>query len=150
MKRSLVLIGILLLLIGGIFAFKNKVKKDLAQPVNIPTIIPSVTASAVITGTKTRLSLFVPYWTLTDEKIETDGFDKIIYFGIKPGEQDEKQLEKFNDSLTNDTQKILALRMTDSEENAQLLGDVSAQEKIIDRTIEAAQKNEMRGIVLDL
>ncbi len=150
MKRSLVLVGIVLLLIGSTIAFKNKVKKDLAQPVNIPTTIPSITVSPVITGTKTRMSLFVPYWTLSGDKIEADRFDKIIYFGIKPGEQDEKQLQKFNDSLTNGTQKLLALRMTDSEENARLLGDVSEQEKIINQTIEIAQKNEMRGIVLDL
>ncbi len=150
MKRSLLLVGIVLLLIASTIAFKNKVKKDLAQPVNIPTTMPSVTASPVITGVKTRLSLFVPYWTLSDDKIEADGFDKIIYFGIKPGEQDEEQLQKFNDLLTDDTKKLLALRMTDSQENARFLEDVSLQEKIIDQTIETAQKNKMRGIVLDL
>ncbi len=150
MKRLFIFAGIVLLIIVSIIAFKNKVKKDLAQPINIPTTIPSVTVSPVITGTKTRFSLFVPYWTLSGDKIEAGGFDKIIYFGIKPGEQDEKQLQKFNDFLTNGTQKLLALRMTDSEENARLLGDVSEQEKIINQTIEIAQKNEMRGIVMDL
>lgn len=150
MKKSLLFVGLLLLLIGGFIAFKNKVKKDLAQPINIPTTMPSITASPVIAGTKTRLSLFVPYWTLSGDKIETDGFDKIIYFGIAPGEQDEKQLEKFNDSLKTDAQKLLALRMTDSEENARLLGDVSQLQKIIDRTTETAVENKMQGIVLDL
>lgn len=150
MKRLLVLVGIVLLLIGGSIAFKNKVKKDLAQPVNIPTIIPSVAASPVITGTKTRLSLFVPYWTLSNDNIDVDGFDNIIYFGVKPGEQDEEQLQKFNTSLMKGTQKLLALRMTDSEENARLLGDVSVLRQIIDQAIETAQKNGMSGIVLDL
>jgi spore germination protein YaaH len=150
MKRSLILVGIVLLLIGGFIAFKNKVKKDLAQPINIPTTIPSITASPMKTGTKARLSLFVPYWTLSGDKIETDGFDKIIYFGITPSEQDEKQLQKFNDSLTNDTKKLLALRMTDSQENARLLGDLPQLQKIIDRTTETAVKNNMQGIVLDL
>lgn len=150
MKRLFILVGIVLLLIVTSIAFKNKVKKDFAQPINFPTITPSVAVSPVITRTKTKLSLFVPYWTLTDDKIETDGFDKIIYFGVKPSEQDEEQLQKFNDSLTDGTQKLLALRMTDSQENARLLGDVSALRQIIDQTIDVAQENKMRGIVLDL
>lgn len=150
MRKSLLFVGIVLLFIGSTIAFKYKLNKDLSQPLNIPTTVPSITAPPVITGTKTRLSLFVPYWTLSDDKIEANGFDRIIYFGVKPGEQDEEQLQKFNTSLMKGTQKLLALRMTDSEENARLLEDVSAQEKIIDHVIETAQKNEMRGIVLDL
>ncbi|MBU3978851.1 hypothetical protein KKE68_04080 [Patescibacteria group bacterium] len=149
MKRLFIFAGIVLLIIVSIIAFKNKVKKDFAQPVNIPTPLSSLMSSPVITGTKTRLSLFVPYWTLTGDKIETDGFDKIIYFGIKPDEQDAK-LEKFNNSLTNDAKKLLALRMTDSQENAAILGDTLKLGEIIDQTIQVAFKNEMIGIVLDL
>lgn len=150
MKKSLLLVGIVLLFTGIAISFRYKLNKDLTQPINIPTTIPSITTSPVVTRTKTKLSLFVPYWTLPDGKIETDGFDKIIYFGITPGEQDETQLKKFNDSLTKDTKKLLALRMTDSQENARLLGDTSQLQKIIDRTTEAAVKNKMQGIVLDL
>ncbi|MBU4099027.1 hypothetical protein KJ980_05255, partial [Patescibacteria group bacterium] len=71
MKRLFIFAGIVLLIIVSIIAFKNKVKKDFAQPVNIPTPLSSLMSSPVITGTKTRLSLFVPYWTLTGDKIET-------------------------------------------------------------------------------
>lgn len=150
MKRSLLLISIILLIVGASISFKYKLNKDLAQPVILPTAIPSPEASPVITGTKTRLSLFVPYWTLQADKIETDGFDRIIYFGIKPGEHDEKQLEKFNDSLTTDTQKLLTLRMIDSQENARFLRSVPLQEEIIDQAIQTARKNNMLGVVLDL
>lgn len=149
MTRLFIFVGIVFLIIGGFIAFKNKVKKDLAQPVNIPAPLPSLMTSPVITAGQEKLSLFVPYWTLSGDKIETDRFDKIIYFGIKPGEQDE-ELEKFNDSLTNGAKKLLALRMTDSQENARLLGDTSKLEEIINETIKIALGEGMQGIVLDL
>ena len=152
MKKPILLILIIFLLIGIAISFKYKINKDLSQPVLLPPPAPSVTsglpgskATPVKSGQKTSLSLFVPYWTLSGNLIETNGFDKIIYFGIKPDiqgismtEQEVKQLEEFNKSLPVDTQKLLALRMTGSQENLDILDDPSLQQKIIDQTIEIA------------
>ncbi len=157
MKRTVLLALIIFVLFGTAILFKNKLNKDLSQPVFAPTSIPRPTTLPAISGNKTTLSLFVPYWTLSDTTIETDGFDKIIYFGIKPDkqgismtEQEEIQLVEFNNSLPAGTQKLLALRMTGSQENLDILEDPSLQQQIIDQTIEIAQINNMNGIVLDL
>jgi spore germination protein YaaH len=158
--KKLSFVILILFLLAGVFAikiFKDKINKDLSQPVYAPTSIPSPVPSPITIRTKTTLSLFVPYWTLQDKKIDASGFDKIIYFGIKPDkqginstEQEVIQLKKFSDSLPADTPKLLALRMIDSQENFDILSNIAMQQKIIDQTIEVAQKNNMRGIVLDL
>lgn len=163
MKKPLLLTLIIFLLVGIAISFKYKINKDLSQPVLVPMPMPSIAPypsvrqSSPETRIKITKSLFVPYWTLSNNQIETNGFDKIIYFGIKPDkqgisqtEQEEKNLEKFNGSLPADTQKLLALAMTGSQENLEILDSPSLQQKIIDQTVAIAQKNNMNGIVLGL
>ena len=69
---------ILIIAAIGIFkAFKYKINKDLSQPVYTPTRAaptpPPVTPKSI-----SKLSLFVPYWTLTTDKIESEKYNQII------------------------------------------------------------------------
>ncbi len=160
MKRSLPFILVIFLLIGLLLTFKYKLNKDLSQPVNTPVAMngrASISTIQIKPGKETRTSLFIPYWTLTDEQIGTNGFDSFIYFGIKPDkegisktEQEEKNLEQFNEMLPSDSRKLLALRMTETGENLDILSKPLLQQKIIDQTIKIAKDNNMQGIVLDL
>jgi spore germination protein YaaH len=151
-KLSLLIILLLLILaiIGMFKVFKYKVNKDLAQPVYTPTKAAPPTPSPVAPKSKTSLSLFVPYWGLTDDKIESGKYDQIIYFGISPTQQDESQLDNFNEIVPQNAKKLLALRMTNNQENFAILKDASVQQKVIQETINIAKKNNMQGIVLDL
>lgn len=156
MNKAVLPILIIVLGYGIFIAFKYKLNKDLShQPVYSPK--PTISTPPTITNNPKTLSLFVPYWTLSDNAIETNGFDRIIYFGIKPNKEginntqkEEDQLEKFKELLPPDKPKLLALRMTDSSENVRLLDDLPAQRKIVDQTVEKALKNNISGIVLDL
>ena len=137
--------------------FKYKINKDLAQPVYTPTKSAPAIPSPVVQKNSTSFSLFVPYWVLTDERIEEERYDQIIYFGVAPdggsvslNQQDESQLDNFNEVVPSGAEKLLALRMTDNEESFAILRDVSRQQKIIQETIKIAQENNMQGIVLDL
>lgn len=157
MKITFLLVLIISLLVGASIAFRYKLNKDLTAPISIRTAIPSPTLSALTTKNKTTLSLFVPYWTLSNKDIYENEFDKIIYFGIKTDEQgisngveDKKQLEEFSELGQNKSQRLLALRMIDTQENTRILSDITWQQNIIEQTIEIAKKNGMNGIVIDL
>lgn len=102
-------------------------------------------------------SLFVPYWTLGKEKIDTELFDKIIYFGLAPTESgiDEKddgnkKLQTFLKLAGNNRDKYIAVRMLSSKTNFTILENKDSQKKIIDEVIQIAKENSFSGIVLDL
>ena len=155
MKRILFII--VLFLFAGFAAVsivKNKVNKDLNQPVYSPTTIPTPSLSPIKIKGKASLSLFVPYWTLNNSVIDANEFDKLIYFGVKPDKQgispDDEELKKFNESRPADSTVWLAVRMTDNQENLSILGDGQLEQKIVDQSIAAAVNNNMSGVVLDL
>lgn len=157
MKRFIFICAIALFILGtfAVVAFKYKINKDLVQPVYSPTSMPNATKSPVVNNSKTSLSLFVPYWALSEEKVDADGFEKLIYFGIKPdktgiSEEEINQLNNFNELRPADSQAWLAVRMTNSSENLKILDDTVLEQKIIDETITAAEERNMNGIVLDL
>ena len=158
MKRVLLLLLILLVAAIGVFKIlKYKINKDLSQPVHAPAKIAPPTPSPISQKTTSSLSLFVPYWGLTDALIESGKYNQIIYFGVAPDsgsinltQQDQSQLDNFNEIAPSSSQKLLALRMTNNQDNFAILKDLSLQQKIIQETIEIAQKNNMQGIVLDL
>lgn len=157
MKKVIFFLFICILFIIAFAGLRYKLNKDLLQPVNIPTSIPTVIPSTVETRTKPSFSLFVPYWSLNGESIDEKHFDQLIYFGIKPNsggismtDQESEQLKDFNDSVPDGIKKMLALRMTGSEENLRILEDGDLQQKIIDQSIEIANENNFEGVVLDM
>ncbi len=156
-KVFLVLLILLVAAIGAFKILKYKINKDLAQPVHAPVKIEPPTPVPISQKTTSSLSLFVPYWGLTSEKIESEKYNQVIYFGVAPDsgninltQQDESQLDNFNKIAPSGSQKLLALRMTNNQDNFTTLKDPTQQQKIIQETIKIAQKNNMQGIVLDL
>lgn len=166
MRKLLLLFLFILILITLFSAFRYRLNKDISQPVNIPTLIPSPIPTHVKMKSQVSYSLFVPYWTLpdtslhpasADDQINADNYDRIIYFGVQPDDQgihmtetDRDQLKKFNEISPDRLKKLLAVRMINTEENIKILNSTEQQEKVIEKTVDAAEENHMDGIVLDL
>jgi spore germination protein YaaH len=160
MKKFLVIMTLLLVLgVIGFMLAKEKVKNDLARPIPYPTNTPKpptptpAQVSANISETK---SLFVPYWTLSDQLIENN-YDQVIYFGLTPGkegidvqDQGSTQLQKFVESVPPGTTMLLAVRMTEADSNLAILDHKNKQKDVIDDSIALAKRNNFDGIVLDL
>jgi len=157
------LLVIILLLGLGFFAFKTireGVRKDLAQPIPLPstTSIPTSPLKQVkgVSNVQVSKSLFVPYWTINSGKID-GSFDKFLYFGITPGSDgiDKKEsgfvgLSKFLTAVPNQGNKQLVVRMINSDSNFAILKDPTKQKSTIADSISIAKKNGFGGIVLDL
>lgn len=155
MKRFILVVVLLFLLVTVIVqAAKEKVGRDLRQPIAETELSPTPTI-AVDPNQKITTSVYVPYWALDDTE-NTTLYDQYIYFGITPNRQGIAQEEgfsrvnKFNNLVPGGKERLLALRMVDSEVNADILKDVKVQERIITQTIAYAKKNDFDGIVLDL
>ncbi len=159
MKKFLFLAFILAA--ASLFAFKTirqNVKSDLAQPVVLPAPTPIPTEVVKdIKGARITRSLFVPYWSLDSKKIDTVGFDKILYFGITPGtnginktEAGYTGMDKFVSAVPAGHQTELVVRMIDSDITFPILKDTAKQKKLIEDSIAIAKENGFSGIVLDL
>ena len=127
--RKLLVILILVILAGSFLAVslvKNKVSKDFAQkaPMSRLIISPTPTVYPVREGSE-RASLFVPYWSLSDEI--PDAYDTYIYFGITPTtsgvdteELGYQRIGNFMDNVPVGTETLLTLRMLDRKGNFSL------------------------------
>ncbi len=155
MKRFILVVLLLFLLVFVILqAAKAKVGRDLAQPVQerilTPTPFVPIDKNQQVTN-----SVFVPYWAVTEQESGME-YDQYIYFGITPttkGIQNEaglQRVESFKELVPSGKKSLLALRMVDSEMNADILSDKAAQKKIIAETMTFAKKHNFSGVVLDL
>lgn len=154
MKR--ILVFVLIILVTGFILLRvvrAKVGHDLSQPVYQPaeTPVPTVTINHL---QKTSTSLFVPDWALDTV---SENFDQYIYFGITPtssgidkNDIGVKNISTFLAGVPQGKQTLLALEMTDSENNASILQNKTIQKKIITQTVSIAKSNGFSGIVLDL
>lgn len=141
-----------LLLIVGVFAFFlfRQPKKQ------TPSILEkSASTKAVQRKSPQENYIFVPYWTI-DEDVRSTPYDKLIYFGItadKDGivtdDDGYKQLENFVRNAGS-KEKLLAVRMLNTDKNLSILKDTSSQNKIIEHAASLAKKYKFTGIVLDL
>jgi spore germination protein YaaH len=155
MKRFILVVLLLFLLaIVIVQAAKEKIGRDLRQPIAETKLSPTPTI-AIDPNQNIVTSVYVPYWALDDAE-NTTLYDQYIYFGITPNRQGIAQEEgfsrvnKFNELVPGGKATYLALRMVDSEVNADILKDTKVQERIIAQTIAYAKKNNFDGIVLDL
>lgn len=144
---------IALLLIIFVIALFFKIEKNKSLNKSPKEIIKVLPTPSINLKQKEKSFLFVPYWTLTKEKITTQ-YDEIIYFGISGNENgidrnDEgyKEIKKFKKITSGDT--LLTVRMTDSKVNSDVLENKKNQENIIDESIKIAKENQFKGIVLD-
>lgn len=134
---------------------KEKVVRDLAQPVIESVLSPTPTLT-INKNQKTQTSVFVPYWTLTESIDPDETYDQYIYFGITPGKNGIEQeaglqrIEDFSAIVPQGAEKLLTLRMVDSDRNAAILKNKQLQQRIIAQTVTYASENGFSGVVLDL
>jgi hypothetical protein len=160
MKRFIfLLLAFTVLSFFGFRVVRENVRKDLAQPVALPstTPIPEIPDGQKITkeADVTR-SVFVPYWGLSDERLEGD-YDSYMYFGISPTstginkrEDGYLNLSSFKEAVPKNADKKLVLRMLDSAVTFPVLKDFKKQKVLIRDAISIARENDFSGIVLDL
>ncbi len=155
-------LGLLLLILVSVgflalFSFKfvkEKVRKDLNQPVSYPSVTIAPTLK-VNKKQDEKTSLFVPYWTLKHE-IAGD-YDEFIYFGVTPGiagidksDAGYSNIDTFLELVPQGSKKLLTLRMIDRERNFATLKDPSLHKKVISDTIALSKEHGFEGIALDL
>lgn len=157
MKKFLIIV--LFIVLGGFFLVqevKDKVKSDLAQPVQSPEATNAPTRIVDKNG-RTERSLFVPYWALEENLTDVDTYGQLIYFGAAPtaegidmGEAGAVRIADFMNSASADKEKLLAIRMINSDMNFAILKDNAAQERVISDALSLAQEHGFSGILLDL
>lgn len=102
-------------------------------------------------------ALFVPYWTFGSDKIDSSGFNELIYFGVAADsngiDQEDPGYAKIQDFMAasdSSQKRLLAIRMLDQDENSNVLKSPAAQKKIISESFELADQYGFDGVVLDL
>ncbi len=118
---------------------------------------PSVTLGSTITSTTSPkiTSLFVPYWALSNQKIQSNS-DELIYFGITPTangiDTDEigyKTIPLFIQDADASQKKLLVVRMINSDQNLSILSSQVAENGVITQSDQIAKKYNFDGVVLD-
>lgn len=118
---------------------------------------PRLSSTQKIAETETSKNsyIFVPYWTL-DQDILNTSYSKLIYFGITANstgidinEPGYKKLSEFVKN-TQDKEIYLAVRLLDPDTNIKILNSLSLQKKVIDDALNIVSSNNFRGVVLDL
>jgi spore germination protein YaaH len=151
----LLLILLAILVFVGFRFAKDKVIRDLAQPVIEAVMTPTPTPH-VDQNQPVKTSIIVPYWALIDQEESDTVYDQYIYFGIVPTtngiaqEVGSQRVDAFIALVPQGRKRLLALRMVDSDTNASILKNKSAQQKIINQTVAFAKDHQFDGIVLDL
>lgn len=128
---------------------RPSVKADINSP------IPSATPTSVPLEKK---SVFIPYWSTVEDDSDFRNYDRLIYFGVAVGKDGIKTSEpgyiKFEKSLSSlKKQKKplwLAVRMTNTEENIDILNTTSSWGTIATSLSKFAIDNAISGVVLDL
>lgn len=149
----LMLSAILILVL--IFGFRQKLERDISLPVYAPTPT-SYPLPSRAKNQKPKLSLFVPYWTLSEEQITSDNYSQIIYFGLNPNSDKDlsyhqiKNIEKFISITDPNLSKAITINMTNNKQNLEILKDPKKQQKIIDQAIDISNKYGFKEIILDL
>lgn len=158
MAKRLLLLIIIVILAGGLYWISqnknNNTQREIALSPS-PTLIPTDSVQKKIVKT-TSASIFVPYWAEIDDGEIFADYDRLIYFGITPTTSG---ISKTDDGYKNmgdffvktaEKKTWLTLRMTNSDQNINILNKTASWQKIADDTIEAAQLNGFDGVVIDL
>lgn len=150
--KKIIIIVLSVLLIAYILTRQNK-KTTEQRIIKSPT--PSMSSVSQKVG-ESRTSVFVPYWAINAE-LADENYDTFIYFGITADEKGVNtedtgyaNLDQFDESLGDDKEKYLALRLLNADTNLKLLSNDSMQSKIIQDVITIAELRGYDGVVLDL
>ncbi len=146
---------VLLILLGGLtFFIFTPVEKKQQLPQDTQSKLTSNPSPTFSTVKKT--TIFVPYWSLDKESSAKGEYDRSVYFGVVPnddglirGEPGFQNIAKYNELFPRG-ERLLALRMTDSDLALHILADKTAQEKVISETVKTVLDNHFSGVVLDL
>lgn len=152
MKKVFVVLGLIIFfIIFQIFYKKDEFKKTATVVLPTKTVVFSPFLQ------KEKKSLFVPYWSIGQEYIESNEYDRLIYFGIatdangiNKNEKGYQNISQFASLTDNHKEKYIVLRMVDSKSNFSILQNNDLQQKIIEDTVAIAVKNQFSGVVLDL
>jgi len=159
MKGKLIHIIILLILLGivagvGYYSYqkakKIPSKPSAAQPTSTPP-----TPTSVPLRMKTA---FIPYWSEITDASDFSQYDRLVYFGVSVnkegvslGEAGGVKMESTLPILKNQEGEVwVAVRMTNTDQNIDILNDTISWEAISKSIAEFAKENELDGIVLDL
>ncbi len=104
---------------------------------------------------KKETDIFVPYWTITNNPLQIQKYDKIIYFGItashngiNTSDDGYTHIQPFV-AQTQGKQTILCITLTNQDFNDSLLENKQLQQKIINESISIAKENSFSGILLN-
>ena len=149
---------VLFIIISGVLIvrkFENRIIENLVynrSETTLPTTGPST--SPKILNAEDSTSIFVPYWAFST--LKQTSYDRLLYFGITPGEEGinttelgYKNLKSFTNAHQNE-KKYLVLRMTNSQQNFAIIENRMRSQKIITETVEVAKEYGFDGIVLNL
>jgi len=102
-------------------------------------------------------AIFIPYWNIPSSSADLSEYDTLIYFGIAPdtngslmGDAGLQNVDRFIQNTSSGKERMLTVRMLNSEINTAILDDISHQSTIIGKAIDLANQYGFDGIVLDL
>ena len=102
-------------------------------------------------------SIFIPYWNIPKLSLDLEEYNELIYFGIAPDENGEliqdtgfTNIATFIQNTPSDTNRLLTIRMLDTDNNLTLLDSKSKQQRVIDEAKLLVLQYDFDGIVLDL
>jgi hypothetical protein len=160
MKKVLVLVFLLgMVLFLSFREIRDNIRKDLLEPVSLPSSTPSPEFSNNSQGVRisdVSRSVFVPYWGI-NESLSSEDYEGYLYFGIAPdedgidrGEAGFVNIDKFIDRVPSRSKKLLVVRMLDSDTTFPILKEPVRQDALIEESIATAREKGFSGIVLDL
>ncbi len=154
MGKKLLFLFVLIVLIGFFAFFRSRQTphQKSSQTTSVKQNTPIFPSSVEIES----LTIFVPYWSLTRDIKSENNYGRSVYFGITPTENGISKDEPGYNNLSTYNQffqtgqRLLAVRITNTDLAHSILTNNKNQGKIISETIEIAKENNFSGIVLDL
>lgn len=153
MKRIIIVTSIVLVL-SVFFYFSGVGEQEQTTQMSVsPTVISE---SKPVPSEISNRMVFVPYWNIPSDENFSD-YDSLIYFGITPEKTGELKddiglsgVETFVDETSPQKKRYITLRMLNTETNIEILANPSAQQSLLNETVEIAERYNFDGIVLDL
>ncbi len=157
MKVFIIIIGILFIVLVIILRSHFEDSQHILVQNESKKTVTQVRVTPEATQQKQQTALFIPYWSINSDISKETGYNRMIYFGISPdqnginaSDQGYKDLSQFVSLVPDTTEKLLVLRMLDSDNTFSILKNKSLEDRIIQQTVALAKQNKFAGVVLDL
>ena len=156
MRKKISLILTVVIIGYGTFLLRSHIQNQ--QPESTPLQMPkSDNRSIEPFRGDARQTIFIPYWDLPASPSEGAEYNSLIYFGVSPDASGElnhdagfKNVSSFIHNTSSDKERLLTVRMLDTEDNLAILGNGSLQSTVVSESVAIAKKFGFDGIVLDL